>query len=194
MKNELFFIVFPVLAQILAELKLLTTIIGEIAMAITPIGNGPDCSEYKSHLIWIWILLSGVAFVAFTMLVIRPTMKWVAHRCSPEQDNINEAYIYLTLAEVMVYSFMTDLIGFMQSSMPSYLDWQFLNKGNLQREWSRGSNISPYPKRDLSMIQTHISLHIATPKPLLLLMSLFSGWISWCLSRISIGSKQCQDL
>ncbi|XP_022767520.1 cation/H(+) antiporter 20 [Durio zibethinus] len=116
---------FPVLARILAELKLLTTQVGEIAMAaaafndvaawillalaIALAGNGSG--EHKSPLISIWVLLSGVAFVVFMLLVIRPAMKWVARRCSPERHVIDEAYICLTLAGVMVSGFITDLIG-----------------------------------------------------------------------------------
>ncbi|KAJ6714790.1 CATION/H + ANTIPORTER [Salix viminalis] len=117
---------FPVLARILAELKLLTTQVGETAMAAAAFndvaawillalavalagdGNG---GEHKSPLISIWVLISGVAFVAFMLIVIRPAMKWVARRCSPEHDMVDEAYICLTLAGVMVSGFMTDLIG-----------------------------------------------------------------------------------
>ncbi|GAV62700.1 Usp domain-containing protein/Na_H_Exchanger domain-containing protein [Cephalotus follicularis] len=117
---------FPVLARILAELKLLTTHVGETAMAaaafndvaawillalaVALAGNG-DGDEHKSPLISLWVLLSGVAFVAFMLIVIRPAMKWVGHRCSPEHDVVDEAYICLTLAGVMVSGFMTDLIG-----------------------------------------------------------------------------------
>lgn len=118
---------FPVLARILAELKLLTTQVGETAMAaaafndvvawillalaVALAGNGTPGSPQKSPLISVWVLLSGVAFVAFMMLVIRPAMKWVARRCSPESDIVDEAYICLTLAGVMVSGFMTDFIG-----------------------------------------------------------------------------------
>lgn len=49
--------------------------------------------------------------MVFMMVVIRPAMKWVASRCTPEQDVVDEAYICLTLAGVMVSGFMTDLIG-----------------------------------------------------------------------------------
>ncbi|KAF5750952.1 cation/H(+) antiporter 20-like [Tripterygium wilfordii] len=117
---------FPVLARILAELKLLTTQIGETAMAaaafndvaawillalaVALAGDG-DGGGHKSPLISIWVLLSGVGFVIFMMVVIRPAMKWVARRCSPEHDVVDEAYICLTLAGVMVSGFMTDLIG-----------------------------------------------------------------------------------
>ncbi|KAA8518879.1 hypothetical protein F0562_016346 [Nyssa sinensis] len=117
---------FPVLARILAELKLLTTRVGETAMAaaafndiaawillalaISLAGNGAG-GPHKSPLISIWVLLSGVAFVAFMMVFIRPAMNWVARRCSPEHETVDELYICLTLAGVLVSGFMTDLIG-----------------------------------------------------------------------------------
>ncbi|KAF5189515.1 Cation/H(+) antiporter like, partial [Thalictrum thalictroides] len=117
---------FPVLARILAELKLLTTQVGETAMAAAAFndvvawvllalavalagdGNG---SGGKSPLVSIWVLLSGVAFVIFMMVVIRPAMVWVSKRCSPDRETVDEAYICLTLAGVMVSGFVTDFIG-----------------------------------------------------------------------------------
>ncbi|KAG8374314.1 hypothetical protein BUALT_Bualt11G0118800 [Buddleja alternifolia] len=117
---------FPVLARILAELKLLTTRVGETAMAaaafndvaawillalaVALAGNGGDGPK-KSPLISVWVLLSGVAFVIFMMVAIKPAMKWVARRCSPEHDTVDEAYICLTLAGVLVSGFVTDFIG-----------------------------------------------------------------------------------
>ncbi|PSR98253.1 Cation/H(+) antiporter like [Actinidia chinensis var. chinensis] len=117
---------FPVLARILAELKLLTTRVGETAMAAAAFndvvawvllalavalagngGNGPK----KSPLVSLWVLLSGVAFVAFMMLAIRPIMARIARRCSPEHDSIEEGLICLTLAGVLVSGFVTDFIG-----------------------------------------------------------------------------------
>ncbi|CAK8543738.1 unnamed protein product [Lathyrus sativus] len=118
---------FPVLARILAELKLLTTRVGETAMAaaafndlaawillalaIALAGSGADGGKSKSPLVSIWVLLSGVAFVAFMMLVIGPVMKRVAQRCSAENEAVNEVYICITLAGVMVSGFITDFIG-----------------------------------------------------------------------------------
>jgi Kef-type K+ transport system membrane component KefB len=117
---------FPVLARILAELKLLTTQLGETAMAaaafndlaawillalaVALAGDGAGGS-HKSPLIAIWVLLSGAAFVAFMLIAIGPAMKWVARRCSPQHDVVDEAYICLTLAGVLVSGFITDLIG-----------------------------------------------------------------------------------
>ncbi|XP_057972760.1 cation/H(+) antiporter 20-like [Malania oleifera] len=112
---------FPVLARILAELKLLTTQVGETAMAaaafndfaawillalaVALAGNG------ESPLTSIWVLISGVAFVAFMLVLIRPAMNWVSRQCPPDQDFVDEAYIFLTLAGVMLSGFTTDLIG-----------------------------------------------------------------------------------
>ncbi|XP_022742605.1 cation/H(+) antiporter 20-like [Durio zibethinus] len=118
---------FPVLARILAELKLLTTHVGQTAMAaaafndvaawillasaVALTGNGSG-ETHKSPLICIWVLISGVAFVAFMLILVRPMMSLVARQCSAEQDYaIDEACICLTLAGVMLSGFMTDLIG-----------------------------------------------------------------------------------
>ncbi|OMO97143.1 Cation/H+ exchanger [Corchorus olitorius] len=116
---------FPVLARILAELKLLTTQVGQTAMAaaafndlaawillalaVALAGNG---GAHKSPLISVWVLLSGIVFVAFMLIFVRPMMDWVARQCSPEHNFvIDEAYICLTLSGVMLSGFMTDLIG-----------------------------------------------------------------------------------
>ncbi|KAG6771308.1 hypothetical protein POTOM_022656 [Populus tomentosa] len=114
---------FPVLSRILAELKLLTTQVGETAMAaaafndvtawillalaVALVGNG----EHKSPLISIWVLISGGAFVAIMLTVIRPAMKWIARRCSSKTNVVDEAYICFTLTGVLVSGFITDLIG-----------------------------------------------------------------------------------
>ncbi|CBI30585.3 unnamed protein product, partial [Vitis vinifera] len=115
---------FPVLARILAELKLLTTDVGQTAMAaaafndvaawillapaVALAGNG---GSHSSPLASIWILISGVAFVAFMLTIIRPAMNWVGRQCSRKHDSMDEAYICLTLAGVMLSGFTTDLIG-----------------------------------------------------------------------------------
>ena len=50
-------IAFPVLARILAGLKLLTTRVGEIAMAVVAFND-----------VVVWILLTALSFVAFCFL------------------------------------------------------------------------------------------------------------------------------
>lgn len=117
---------FPVLARILAELKLLTTQIGQTAMAAAAIndvaawimlalaialaGNG-NGNGSQSRLISLWVLISGIGFVAFMLIVVQPVMNWVARKSSPEQDVVKEAYICLTLAGVMVAGLTTYIIG-----------------------------------------------------------------------------------
>ena len=49
--------------------------------------------------------------MTFMMVVIKPAMAWVARRCSAEHETVDEAYICLTLATVMVSGFITDFIG-----------------------------------------------------------------------------------
>lgn len=118
---------FPVLARILAELKLLTTQVGETAMAaaafndvvawvllalaIAITGHDGPGSGRASPVTPVWVLLSGIAFVGFMMAVVRPAMGFVSRKCSPEHDMADEVYIGLTLAGVMLSGFMTDLIG-----------------------------------------------------------------------------------
>ncbi|KAI3696800.1 hypothetical protein L6452_29356 [Arctium lappa] len=115
---------FPVLARILAELKLLTTQVGEIAMAAAAFNDiaawvllalavALAGGSHKSPLVSLWVLISGAGFVIFMVLVVRPAMERVAGRCSKpgHHDHIEEGYICLTLAGVMLSGFMTDLIG-----------------------------------------------------------------------------------
>ncbi|KAG1339191.1 cation/H(+) antiporter 20 [Cocos nucifera] len=115
---------FPVLARILAELKLLTTQVGEIAMAAAAFNDvaawvllalavalsGGEAGGHKSPLVSLWVLLCGVAFVAVQMVAVRPVMGWVAKRADGE-GGVSEVWICLTLAGVLVSGFFTDFIG-----------------------------------------------------------------------------------
>lgn len=113
---------FPVLARILAELKLLTTQVGETAMAAAAFNDivawillAPAVAlaggGHKSPLVSVWILISGVAFVAFMLLLVRPVMERVARRCSSGDEFLDEALVCLTLVGVMISGFLTDFIG-----------------------------------------------------------------------------------
>ncbi|KAJ0962345.1 hypothetical protein J5N97_030173 [Dioscorea zingiberensis] len=114
---------FPVLARILAELKLLATPLGETAMvvaafndvaawillalAIAISGGG---NEHKSPLVSLLVLASGIAFVAVEMLLVKPAMAWVAKRAEG-RGNESEIWISLTLAGVLASGLVTDFIG-----------------------------------------------------------------------------------
>ncbi|TKY52820.1 Cation/H(+) antiporter 20 [Spatholobus suberectus] len=117
---------FAVLARILAELKLLTTSVGGTAMAAAAFNDvaawillalaialaGDGASHvHKSPLVSLWVLLSGVAFVVFMMAAVKPAMRFVAGRWSPATGAVDETYVCLTLMLVMVFGFVTDMIG-----------------------------------------------------------------------------------
>ncbi|KAF3328303.1 cation/H(+) antiporter 19-like protein [Carex littledalei] len=110
---------FPVLARILAELKLLTTDLGRMAMSAAAVNDvaawillalAIALSGSGSPLISIWVLLSGTAFVIFVALAVRPGLAWMARR-SPEGEPVKESYICATLTAVLAAGFITDTIG-----------------------------------------------------------------------------------
>ncbi|XVE96008.1 hypothetical protein REPUB_Repub02eG0184600 [Reevesia pubescens] len=111
---------FPVLARILAELKLLTTDVGRIAMSAAAVNDvvawillalaialsGSD----SSPLVSVWVLLCGSAFILFSIFVLKPILALMARR-SPEGEPVKELYICITLSLVLAAGFVTDTIG-----------------------------------------------------------------------------------
>ncbi|XVF07274.1 hypothetical protein REPUB_Repub06bG0124500 [Reevesia pubescens] len=111
---------FPVLARILAELKLLTTDVGRIAMSAAAVNDvvawvllalaialsGSD----SSPLVSVWVLLCGAAFILFAIFVLKPILALMARR-SPEGEPVKELYICIALSLVLAASFVTDTIG-----------------------------------------------------------------------------------
>ncbi|KAE8670830.1 Cation/H(+) antiporter 18 [Hibiscus syriacus] len=111
---------FPVLDCILAELNLLTTDIGKMAMSAAAVNDvaawvllalavalsGSNTSPFVS----LWVFLSGCAFVMFLALVVPPMFKWLAHRCH-DGELVDEIYICATLSAVLAAGFVTDAIG-----------------------------------------------------------------------------------
>ncbi|KAK7312146.1 hypothetical protein VNO77_35795 [Canavalia gladiata] len=111
---------FPVLARILAELKLLTTDVGRMAMSAAAVNDVAAwillalaialSGSKTSPLISLWVLLCGAAFVVFCILVIKPLLAIMAKRC-PDGEPVPEIYICITLTLVLACSFVTDSIG-----------------------------------------------------------------------------------
>ncbi|KAJ6844522.1 cation/H(+) antiporter 19 [Iris pallida] len=110
---------FPVLARILAELKLLTTDLGRMAMSAAAVNDiaawillalAIALSGSGSPLVSLWVLLSGVAFVAAVAFLLRPVLDWMARR-SPDGEPVKEVYICATLTMVLAAGFVTDTIG-----------------------------------------------------------------------------------
>ncbi|KAL0890924.1 hypothetical protein Bca101_014907 [Brassica carinata] len=111
---------FPVLARILAEIKLLTTDIGKIALSAAAVNDVAAwillalavalSGDGGSPLTSLWVFLAGCGFVLFCIFAVQPGMKWLAKRC-PEGEPVKEHYVCLTLGIVLAASFVTDLIG-----------------------------------------------------------------------------------
>ncbi|XVF53010.1 hypothetical protein PTKIN_Ptkin05aG0064300 [Pterospermum kingtungense] len=111
---------FPVLARILAELKLLTTDVGRMAMSAAAVNDVAAwillalavslSGSNHSPVVSLWVFLSGCAFVICLILIVPPIFKWMAHRCH-DGEPIEEIYICATLAFVLAAGFVTDAIG-----------------------------------------------------------------------------------
>ena len=111
---------FPVLARILAELKLLTTDVGRMAMSAAAVNDVAAwillalaialSGTGKSSLVPLWVFLSGCIFVVCAILIVPPIFKWIAQRCH-EGEPVKETYICATLAAVLAAGFVTDAIG-----------------------------------------------------------------------------------
>ena len=111
---------FPVLARILAELKLLTTDVAPIAMSPAEVNDVVAwillalaialSGSNTSPLISLWVLLCGAGFLVFSIYVIKPLLELMARR-SPEGEPVKEIYICITLSLVLASAFVTDTIG-----------------------------------------------------------------------------------
>ncbi|KAF5175685.1 Cation/H(+) antiporter [Thalictrum thalictroides] len=111
---------FPVLARILAELKLLTTDVGRMAMSAAAVNDVAAwillalavalTSTGRSPFVSFYVLLSGCLFVVVALLLVRPMFSWMAKRCH-EGEPVDEMYICASLAIVLSAGFVTDTIG-----------------------------------------------------------------------------------
>ncbi|KAH7431233.1 hypothetical protein KP509_08G038400 [Ceratopteris richardii] len=111
---------FPVLARILAERRLLTTDVGQIAMSAAAVNDVVAwvllalavalSASGKSPLIALYVLLSGIGFVIFVFIAVKPLMVKIAGQ-TIENEPVSEMYVAVTLAAVLVSGFATDAIG-----------------------------------------------------------------------------------
>ncbi|KAL3652745.1 Cation/H(+) antiporter 18 [Castilleja foliolosa] len=111
---------FPVLARILAELKLLTTDVGRMAMSAAAVNDVAAwillalaialSGTGHSPLVSLWVFLCGSGFITLCIFVGPPIFKWMARRC-PEGEPVNEIYICATLTAVLAAGLVTDAIG-----------------------------------------------------------------------------------
>ncbi|KAL8543523.1 hypothetical protein ACS0TY_004172 [Phlomoides rotata] len=110
---------FPVLARILAELKLLTTDVGRMAMSAAAVNDvaawillalAIALSGTGSPIVSLWVFLCGAAFISLCAFLVPPIFRWMARRC-PEGEPVDEIYICGTLAAVLAAGLVTDTIG-----------------------------------------------------------------------------------
>ena len=111
--------VFPVLARILTELKLLTTDLGRMALSAAAVDDvvawillalAIALSGSGSPIISLWVLLTAAGFVIGAFVLLKPVLAWMARRCR-EGEPIKELYVCATLAIVLAGGFLTDVIG-----------------------------------------------------------------------------------
>ncbi|KAJ3708699.1 hypothetical protein LUZ61_012404 [Rhynchospora tenuis] len=111
---------FPVLARILAEIKLANSDLGRMAMSSGVVNDMcawvllaltlTVCETHQSVLASLWVLLSGIAFVLFNFFLVRPLMWRVSHRI-PDGESITDYQVCLILTGVMLAGAITDTIG-----------------------------------------------------------------------------------
>eukprot|EP00898_Chlorokybus_atmophyticus_P002134 jgi/Chlat1/2921/Chrsp2S00361 len=111
---------FPVLARILAERKLLTVPLGQLAMAVAALGDVVAwcllavtialLKSTSSPIIVLYTLLSGIGACAFCFLVLSPFYHRVAAH-SRTQDEASQLLVTFTLMLVLAGGFFTDFIG-----------------------------------------------------------------------------------
>ncbi|KAM0002801.1 putative cation/H+ exchanger, sodium/solute symporter superfamily [Helianthus debilis subsp. tardiflorus] len=111
---------FPVLARVLAELKLLNTDIGRIAMSSALVNDmcawillavAIALAENENiNLATLWVVLSSAGFIMFCVYVVRPMVSWIIQK-TPEGEPVSDFYIAVILTGVMISGFITDALG-----------------------------------------------------------------------------------
>ncbi|KAK7246612.1 hypothetical protein RIF29_41482 [Crotalaria pallida] len=112
---------FPVLARILAELKIINTELGKLALSTALINDicawiflaiAIALSDENSAKTWssVYVLLSSAVFAAVCILVVRPSIAYMISK-TPEGQQFTELQICIILTGVMISAFITDVIG-----------------------------------------------------------------------------------
>ncbi|ORY98763.1 Sodium/hydrogen exchanger family-domain-containing protein [Syncephalastrum racemosum] len=111
---------FPVLARILAELKLLRTKVGAITMAA---GLLNDCTAWvllalvvallnsSGGLEALYVFLTTVAFALFLIVFIRPVYRRLCVMTGSFENGPSPFLMTVTLMMVLISAFVTDIIG-----------------------------------------------------------------------------------
>lgn len=111
---------FSVLVRIMAELRLLSTDIGKLAIPSAAVNDiavwtllavGVAIGGPKHEpLIPLWVLLCGAGFGLVMFTLVRMFMTFIAHR-AVKQGQGNDIYVCITLLCVLLAGFCTDALG-----------------------------------------------------------------------------------
>ncbi|KAH6788374.1 cation/hydrogen exchanger 15 [Perilla frutescens var. frutescens] len=111
---------FSVLARVLAEIKLLNSDIGRLALSSALVNDmcawillafAIALAENEvTSLASLWVILSSAVFVAVCVYIVRPLISLMMRRSS-EDESVSEFYICIILTGVMISGFITDALG-----------------------------------------------------------------------------------
>ncbi|KAI9270002.1 Sodium/hydrogen exchanger family-domain-containing protein [Helicostylum pulchrum] len=111
---------FPVLARILAELKLLRTKVGAITMASGLIN---DCTAWvllalvvallnsSGGIVALYVFLTATAFTLFVIFVVGPLYRKLCIHTNSFEDGPSPLLMTVTLMLVLICAFVTNIIG-----------------------------------------------------------------------------------
>ncbi|KAI7904118.1 Cation/H+ exchanger [Cokeromyces recurvatus] len=111
---------FPVLARILAELKLLRTNVGAITMASGLIN---DCTAWvllalvvalmnsSGGIKALYVFLTAVGFTFFVLFIVRPLYRKLCHYTQSFEHGPSPLLMAATLIIVMISAFVTNILG-----------------------------------------------------------------------------------
>ncbi|KAF7064780.1 hypothetical protein CFC21_071025 [Triticum aestivum] len=115
---------FPVIADALAELDLLNSELGRIALTASLITDVTSwflracfaaaflVTEAKSPAFTTKILASFVGFVFFVAFVARPAGRYIAYKRTPAGDLLSEGSFVVVVIAALLSALVTDVIGF----------------------------------------------------------------------------------
>ncbi|CAB4301441.1 unnamed protein product [Prunus armeniaca] len=125
---SLSFTYFPVVAEALDELNLMTSELGQLAMSSATINDIILWIFTVVHLIVIQRSINGgaktlvslLALILFTVFVIQPIIKWIVKR-TPEGQEVKDGYVSAMQLMPLVMAFLSDIIGMRPEAGPILL-------------------------------------------------------------------------
>lgn len=112
---------FPVVAEILAELRLLNTELGRLALSVSmiidygwsltiTIANVVMRTMYDQAAPLVYSALGIVAMIVFLLFVFRPWVRWIVRR-TPKDGRIAEGQVLMVLLVVMAMGAVSETFG-----------------------------------------------------------------------------------